>query len=106
MVLAVTPDRSVLMPVDTVKPKRTTRLQRLANLEADDRCVLLVDHYNDDWAQLWWVRVHGRARVRSSWPEGRQLLADRFPCYEDPSTVVAIVEVIPVQISGWAAGGP
>ena len=50
----------VVVPIDAVKAKRGPRLQRLRNLEADPRVVLLVDHYDDDWPQLWWVRVHGR----------------------------------------------
>ena len=62
VVFAVDGER-ILLPVDTVKPKSTTRLQRLANLADDPRCVLLVDHYDEDWSTLWWVRVHGTATV-------------------------------------------
>lgn len=45
------------------KPKSTRHLQRLANIEASGRAALLVDHYEDDWSRLWWVRVEGRASV-------------------------------------------
>jgi hypothetical protein len=46
------------IPIDTVKPKRSTRLTRLRNLEADPRATLLVEHWDpDDWSALWWVRV-------------------------------------------------
>jgi PPOX class probable F420-dependent enzyme len=45
------------------KPKRSTSLQRLANLRAEPRCSLLVDHYDDDWTRLWWARADGRAEV-------------------------------------------
>ena len=46
------------IPIDTVKPKRSTRLGRLRNLEADPRATLLVEHWDaDDWTALWWVRV-------------------------------------------------
>ncbi|RVW01727.1 TIGR03668 family PPOX class F420-dependent oxidoreductase [Rhodococcus spongiicola] len=45
------------------KPKTTRRLRRLANIAATGRVSLLVDHYDDDWAQLWWVRVDGTAEV-------------------------------------------
>lgn len=45
------------------KPKSTTDLQRLANIAAESKVSFLVDHYDDDWTQLWWVRVDGRARV-------------------------------------------
>lgn len=45
------------------KPKRTRRLRRLANIAATGRVSLLVDHYDDDWTRLWWVRVDGTAEV-------------------------------------------
>lgn len=58
----VTSDTTVYSAVDA-KPKSTHRLQRIRNLEANPLVSLLVDHYEDDWAELWWVRVDGVARV-------------------------------------------
>ena len=45
------------------KPKTTIRLQRLTNIEANPRASFLVDHYEDDWDRLWWVRIDGVASV-------------------------------------------
>jgi len=45
------------------KPKRNSNLQRLRNVEAHPAVTLLVDHYEDDWAALWWVRVDATARL-------------------------------------------
>jgi PPOX class probable F420-dependent enzyme len=45
------------------KPKSTTMLQRVRNVASVPFASLLVDHYDDDWSQLWWVRVDGAARV-------------------------------------------
>ena len=45
------------------KPKATPRLQRLANVRAHPWASLLVDHYEEDWDALWWVRVDGAAAV-------------------------------------------
>ncbi len=45
------------------KPKSTRALRRLANIRSNPRVSLLVDHYSDDWSQLWWVRLDGLARV-------------------------------------------
>jgi PPOX class probable F420-dependent enzyme len=48
----------VATPIDRVKPKRTTRLGRIVNLERDPRATLLCDHWDgDDWSRLWWVRA-------------------------------------------------
>ena len=49
------------VPIDRVKPKASSRLQRERNLEADPRATLLVEHWDrDDWSQLWWVRAELR----------------------------------------------
>ena len=50
------------------KPKRTGQLRRLDDMRAAGRATVLVDHYDDDWSQLWWVRVRGRAEVHDDGP--------------------------------------
>lgn len=51
------------IPVDTIKPKQSTHLQRERNLRADPRATLLVEHWDrEDWSRLWWVRAELRWR--------------------------------------------
>src|SRR2546427_7438855 len=45
------------------KPKRTIDLKRLRNIAANPSVSVLLDHYEEDWSRLWWVRVDGTARV-------------------------------------------
>ncbi|MET0144686.1 MAG: TIGR03668 family PPOX class F420-dependent oxidoreductase [Ilumatobacteraceae bacterium] len=45
------------------KPKRTGQLARLDDIADRGQATVLVDHYDEDWTQLWWVRVRGRAEV-------------------------------------------
>ncbi len=49
------------------KPKRSSYLQRVANIGADARCVPLPGRplRRRRWSSLWWVRVHGLASRRS-----------------------------------------
>ena len=47
--------------VDRVKPKRPGPLRRERDLAADPRVAMLVDHYAEDWAALWWVELQGTA---------------------------------------------
>ncbi|GIF51692.1 PPOX class probable F420-dependent enzyme [Asanoa ferruginea] len=86
------------------KPKRTTALRRLANVAANPRVSLLVDHYDDDWSQLWWVRADGVARILpgSSASAGRAaaLLGDRYPSFALRGDVLA-VDV--ARWTGWSA---
>ncbi len=45
------------------KPKSSTDLRRLRNIRANPRVAVLADHYENDWARLWWVRADGRATI-------------------------------------------
>ena len=97
-------DGFVGVPIDRVKPKSSTRLQRERNLEADPRATLLVEHWDrDDWSRLWWVRAElrwqddcaGRADDLAA------RLAERFLQYRDrPFARVLVLRV--VGLSGWA----
>ena len=98
-------DGYIGVPVDTVKPKTSSRLQRERNLEADPRATLLVEHWDpDDWSRLWWVRAELRLQDEV---EGRTAtlaagLAGRYPQYRDqPFTRVLVLRI--VGITGWAA---
>ena len=56
-------DRVLVTAIDH-KKKSTIELKRLDNIRQFPEVTLLVDHYDDqDWKQLWWVRVRGRAKV-------------------------------------------
>ena len=99
-VVFVVSDERVLIPIDTVKQKTTTRLQRIVNVEQDPRCVLLVDEYSHDWSKLWWVRLHARAHVTSS---ALAPLFERYEDYEDPDTIASIIVLEPDVITGWTA---
>jgi PPOX class probable F420-dependent enzyme len=107
VVYAVDDDGYVGIPVDRVKPKASSRLQRERNLEADPRATLLVEHWErDDWSQLWWVRAdlrwQGDATGRTAALGAR--LAERYPQYHDqPFTRVLVLRVL--GVTGWAAAG-
>src|SRR5690625_4498503 len=62
-------DNDVIYTGVDAKRKTTQRLRRLANIESDPRVSLLVDHYADDWTQLWWVRADGVAVIHRDGPD-------------------------------------
>ncbi|TDD59527.1 TIGR03668 family PPOX class F420-dependent oxidoreductase [Kribbella antibiotica] len=82
------------------KPKTTTNLRRLRNIAANPLVTLLVDEYDDDWSQLWWVRADGIAQVLPTAPTDS--LVAKYPQYVvDPPqgpTIVVMVE----RWTGWA----
>jgi PPOX class probable F420-dependent enzyme len=66
------------------KPKSTFNLRRIRNVRSSPLAALLVDEYVEDWAQLWWIRVDGAARVLEDGTEydhAIELLVDKYEQY-------------------------
>jgi PPOX class probable F420-dependent enzyme len=77
------------------KPKSTRALRRLANIEANPHVEVVVDHWDEDWTRLWWVRLSGVARVVEHDARGLGLLSAKYGQYqrrppEGPFVVVTI----------------
>lgn len=94
------------IPVDTVKPKSTLRLQRERNLETDPRATLLIEQWDrDDWSRLWWVRAELRWQGAEALDREETLAAElsrRYTQYRDrPFARVLVLSVI--SMTGWAA---
>lgn len=83
------------------KPKSGRRLQRLRNIERDPRVSVLVDHYEEDWDAVWWIRLRGRGRIL---PEGAErdaalrMLAARYHQYARGGPAG---EVIAIDVTHW-----
>ncbi|MPZ63382.1 MAG: TIGR03668 family PPOX class F420-dependent oxidoreductase [Propionibacteriales bacterium] len=88
------------------KPKTTRRLKRLANLESNPAVCLLVDHYSDDWDDLWWVRADGRAHVVPDGPEFGEAIRSlraKYPQYADAPPEGPAIVVAVTRWQGWSA---
>ncbi len=98
-------DDTIVTAVDH-KPKRTARLQRLENIRTNPSVTVLVDHYDDDWSTLWWVRARGDAHVVDQLePPLVEALVAKYGQYDDhrpdgPAIVIRVTE-----LTGWSAGG-
>lgn len=87
------------------KRKSTQRLRRLANIAANPRVCMLVDHYDDDWSQLWWVRADGQARVVDGEPARGAAIAalrEKYPPYRSDPPRGPVIRVAVESWSGWA----
>ena len=109
VVYTVTDDGHVGVPIDRVKPKRSARLQREDNLEADPRGSLLIEHWDtDDWSRLWWVRAdlrHVADPPPSLTDDVAERLAQAVPQYVDkPFHRVLVCRI--TAVTGWSAAGP
>jgi len=92
------------------KPKRVApeRLARLRNIRAVPRVALLIDEYDEDWTQLWYILIRGKAKLipksehkeqagairklRAKYPQyARGMLADDAP----------IIRITPERATSW-----
>jgi PPOX class probable F420-dependent enzyme len=86
------------------KPKRTQRLQRLRNLEADPRATLLFDAYDEDWARLGWVSLRGHASVVGDAAERDRAIAAlraKYPQYRDMTLDGPLLRFTPERVVRW-----
>lgn len=105
VVFAVAADTNdVVYTAVDAKPKTTRRLRRLANIDDNPRVSLLVDHYAEDWTQLWWVRADGLATVHTDGDAvdlGHRLLRAKYPQYQLVSLDGPVIEVAVQRWSSW-----
>ncbi|MDP6863379.1 MAG: TIGR03668 family PPOX class F420-dependent oxidoreductase [Acidimicrobiales bacterium] len=99
-------DQVVVTAIDH-KKKSTTELKRLDNIRQFPEVTLLADHYDDqDWTQLWWVRVRGRAKVHQSGNDyelALDLLSDRYPQYAEKRPKGPAIVIERTEVTGWKA---
>ena len=89
------------------KPKTTRDLTRLRNIGANPNVTLLVDHYDDEWDQVWWVRADGTATVHDTHERGKQALTEKYPQYQNaPENLGRIVAVDVNKWTSWAFRDP
>ena len=89
------------------KPKRADGppLKRLRNIAENPRVSLLVDHYADDWTQLWWARADGTAVVERAGVDHAahwHLLAAKYPQYAGQALDGPVIVVTVESWSGWS----
>jgi PPOX class probable F420-dependent enzyme len=83
------------------KPKSTASLRRLANITVTPAVALLVDHYDEDWSDLWWVRVDGTAQVFESGARRHDAIAALAGKYRQYRETPPPGPVIAVEVTGW-----
>jgi PPOX class probable F420-dependent enzyme len=92
-------DGRIYTAVDA-KPKRTAALARLDNVRATGRASLLVDHYEENWSRLWWVRADGRAEVVDS-EAAIDALAAKYEQYRAARPAGPVIAIAPDRWRSW-----
>ena len=106
-------DRQAIYSALDEKPKQVApeALQRVRNLRAHPDVALIVDDYAEDWAQLAYLLVHGRADLLQPGAPDHSaavaLLRAKYPQYQT-MTIEAqpIIRIRPTRSTFWAAATP
>ena len=99
-------DNSMYFTIDE-KPKQLTDkpLKRIRNLQTNPHVALVVDRYEEDWAQLGWVMIQGEAALLGDGEEhkqAQQLLKVRYPqLYRMQISDLPVIAVRITRVISW-----
>ncbi|AMY53211.1 TIGR03668 family PPOX class F420-dependent oxidoreductase [Rhodococcoides fascians] len=107
IVFAVAPTGDRIYTAIDRKPKTTQKLQRLDNIHADPAVSLIVDHYSDDWSQLWWIRADGNARIvdagSAEGTVGTDTLVAKYSQYKNNRPEGPVIVIDKLSWRSWSA---
>ena len=102
-------------PIDG-KPKQSAQPTRVRNVIENPTGSLLVDNYNDDWSQLWWIRADVEISVialHEASPDVAEIalqakakLEAKYPQYETTEVLrepATILSMRPTDFTSWCA---
>ena len=92
------------------KPKRTSgySMKRLQNILQHPQVAFLVDHYEEDWLQLYYVLLRGTATILEEGAERQQaltLLEAKYPQYQERQLARGsglVIKILPTSVRHWS----
>ncbi len=97
-------DDHIVSAVDH-KPKRTGQLRRLDDMVASGTATVLIDHYDEDWTRLWWVRICGRAAVHDPGDRAADpalaALAAKYAQYRERPPTGSVYRIAFDEVRSW-----
>ena len=101
-------DGGSIYSVLDAKPKSADlkSLRRVRNILANPRVSVVIDHYESDWSQLWYLLVQGSAELLESCPEQAaaiSLLRGKYQQYREMDLESnPVIKVTPERATGWS----
>ena len=91
------------------KPKGVspTKLKRVRNILENPQVALIADHYSEDWGQLGFVMVRGRAELLEPGTDehsaATRLLRGKYHQYEEMKLNAPVIAIRPEKVASWGA---
>lgn len=92
------------------KPKRVARekLARLRHIQVAPQVALLIDQYDEDWGQLWYILARGKAELiaesaRDEHTNAIRRLREKYPQYAAGMLAddAPVIRITPDRITSW-----
>ncbi|HTI79916.1 MAG TPA: TIGR03668 family PPOX class F420-dependent oxidoreductase [Acetobacteraceae bacterium] len=99
-------DRALYVTIDE-KPKQASArpLKRLRNMLENPSIAFVADRYAEDWTQLGWVMLRGRAEILDGGAEhdrAQDLLRERYPQYRTMQlTDLPVIALRVETVTSW-----
>ena len=100
-VVLVTATNHIYLPIDG-KRKRPGTLQRVRTVETNPHATLLLDHYEEDWSRLWWVRIEAIASIVPLPTSARLKLTKKYAGYADTELGIESIKLEIVSVHKWS----
>lgn len=99
-------ENSFFIPLDektkTVNPKN---LKRVKNIEKNPNVTLLIDKYQNDWKKLFFLMIHGKAKVIDGnsklMDKIHKLLILKYPQYKKIGVGNSCIMIHPTKVRFW-----
>ena len=100
-VVLVSEGNHIYLPIDG-KRKKPGRLKRMSNIELHPEVAILVDHYEEDWSQLWWVRVDAIASIVPLPTAARNKFTEKYRGYGHTEFGIKSIKLEVVNVQKWS----
>lgn len=91
------------------KPKRSTRLRRLRNIEENGQAALVFDEYDEEWSRLGYVLVRGPASLVEGGLEQERAVAALRQKYRQYRSMALegrpLIRIAPERVASWGRLG-
>ena len=99
-------DATLYITIDEKPKQASTRpLKRLRNMLENPSVAFVADRYAEDWTQLGWVMLRGRAEILNGGAEhdrAQDLLRERYPQYRAMQlSDLPVIALRVERVTGW-----
>jgi len=101
------------IPIDEkTKRSRPEKLKRAKNIQQNPNVALLVDEYNEDWTELFFIMIQGKACIIGGkeleqqndlllLEKAQKLLSDKYLQYQKTGIGEYVIMIIPQKVITW-----